>query len=387
MKTATEPLIEDDDDTEAAARVLDLILTKRKAGAHVIGLYCGYAPVELIRAMGAIPAFLCAASARTIPAAEAILPVNLCPLIKSSYGFIRTKTCPLYELSEAVIGETTCDGKKKMFELIAHLKPTHVMDLPYHTEDDDAVARWARAVGKLKLFLENTFEVMIPDERIEAEIRETNCKAELVDRIFDYAALDRPALHWRELLEIVAIEPLTSGDEFRRFAEPILRKLGARAEAGIGFGRPGAPRILVSGCPIGGEARKVLHIVEEVGGVVVALEGCSGMKGYSIRVEEGSGNPLTAVAAATLKIPCACMTPNGGRLEALDGMIRRFRPDAVIDVILRACHTYNIESWKIERHVRDHFGLPFLKIETDYSTSDVEQHRTRIEALLESRCP
>ncbi|MCX5855539.1 MAG: 2-hydroxyacyl-CoA dehydratase family protein, partial [Deltaproteobacteria bacterium] len=120
-------LINDEYAADPVRRVHDYLLKKRDQGAHLVGLYCGYAPVELIRAMDAVPVSLCASSRRTIPAAEAVLPANLCPMIKSSFGFIRTNGCLLYELSEAVIGETTCDGKKKMFEMIAHMKPTHIM--------------------------------------------------------------------------------------------------------------------------------------------------------------------------------------------------------------------------------------------------------------------
>ncbi|MBR5186173.1 MAG: 2-hydroxyacyl-CoA dehydratase [Akkermansia sp.] len=47
------------------------------------------------------------------PAAEANLPRNLCPLIKASYGFAFTDTCPYFYFSDLIVGETTCDGKKK----------------------------------------------------------------------------------------------------------------------------------------------------------------------------------------------------------------------------------------------------------------------------------
>ena len=139
-------------------RVLDSIIAKRNIGAPVVGMYCGYAPVELVRAMGAVPIFLCAFSRKTIPAAEVILPSNLCPLIKSSYGFIITDTCPFYGLSQAIIGETTCDGKKKMFELISHIKPTHIMDLPQLPDEEEALANWTIMVHKLKDWLEKTFQ-------------------------------------------------------------------------------------------------------------------------------------------------------------------------------------------------------------------------------------
>ena len=73
---------------------------------------------------------LCATSEEPIPAAENVLPRNLCPLIKASYGFALTDTCPYFYFSDLIVGETTCDGKKKMFELMNDIKETYVMQLP-----------------------------------------------------------------------------------------------------------------------------------------------------------------------------------------------------------------------------------------------------------------
>jgi len=378
------PLINDRYKSDQVGRFLDYILKRREEGTPVVGLYCGYAPVELIRAMGAVPVSLCASSQRTIPAAEAVLPANLCPLIKSSFGFIRTSTCLFYELSEAVIGETTCDGKKKMFELISHLKPTHVMDLPQLPDEEDVRERWTEMVRKLKIFLETTFQAEIAADRLESEIKETNKKCRLIDGFFDYAALHPPPLNWQELYDVIGLDAVTNSGELQSLMAGITSTLDERVAAGICFGSPASPRVLVSGCPIGGDASKVLKIIEEAGGVIVALEACSGMKGYSIRIDEGTGDPLRAVAEATLKIPCSCMTPNRSRLEMLDEMIARFKPDVVIDVVLHACHAYNVESYKITKHVQDRHALPSLKIETDYSDGDVEQIRTRVEALFDS---
>ena len=68
---------------------------------------------EIARAMGAVTVGLCSVSDETIPDAEKDLPKNLCPLIKSSYGFAKTDKCPFFYFSDVVVGETTCDGKKK----------------------------------------------------------------------------------------------------------------------------------------------------------------------------------------------------------------------------------------------------------------------------------
>ena len=113
-----------------------LTLKKVKdTGERVVGLYCSYAPIELIYAAGAIPVSLCATSEKPISAAERDLPRNLCPLIKTSYGHAITDTCPFFYFSDFIIGETTCDGKQKMFEFLNDIKPTHVMHLPQNNID------------------------------------------------------------------------------------------------------------------------------------------------------------------------------------------------------------------------------------------------------------
>jgi benzoyl-CoA reductase/2-hydroxyglutaryl-CoA dehydratase subunit BcrC/BadD/HgdB len=71
------------------------------------------------------------------------------------------------------------------------------------------------------------------------------------------------------------------------------------------------------------------------------------------------------------------MTPNQRRLGAISHLIDKFKPDAVVDVVLQSCHSYNIESYKVERHVKS-LGLKFLKLETDYSAGDKERIRVRI---------
>lgn len=182
------PLLNDGYAGEPAKRVLNYVQDHRQAGDPVVGIYCGYAPIELIQAMGIVPAVLCAFSKVPIAAAETVLPANLCPLIKSSYGFIIEGTCPFYAMSQAVIAETTCDGKKKMFELIADIKPTHVMDLPQVPDEAEARSNWKQMIVKLQGFLETHFDRQADEEKIEASLQAANRKNALMRRIFDYAA-------------------------------------------------------------------------------------------------------------------------------------------------------------------------------------------------------
>ncbi|MFA5181954.1 MAG: double-cubane-cluster-containing anaerobic reductase [Syntrophales bacterium] len=379
-----KPLIEDEFVGEAAKRALQYIQTKRAAGMPVAGIYCGYAPMEVIRAVGAVPAILCAFANKTIAAAEAVLPANLCPLIKSSYGFIITDTCPFFGISDAVVAETTCDGKKKMFELISEYKPMFVMDLPQLPDEKEALANWAVMITKLQGFLEKTFSTSATPEGIEREIKATNIKNRLMNRVFDYAAKKPSLLKWSETYELAFLAQVATTADLQPIFREVFKTIEDREAKGVHYGTASAPRVLVTGCPVGGDSTKVYKIIEEAGGVVVAMDSCTGMKPFMTEIEENTGDPIAAVAARYLQLPCSCMTPNTRRLDELDKTIACFQPDVVIEVVLHACHSYNIEAYKIMNHAKSKHNLPYLKIETDYSDGDVEQIRTRVEALFDS---
>jgi benzoyl-CoA reductase/2-hydroxyglutaryl-CoA dehydratase subunit BcrC/BadD/HgdB len=384
MNKAIDPLIKDEYTGEPATkRVLAYLQTKREQGKKIAGVYCGYAPAELIRAMDIVPATLCAFSNATIEAAETILPANLCPLIKSSFGFIITDTCPFYGISDAVIGETTCDGKKKMFELIMDRKPTFIMDLPQLPDEEEALSSWTVMIWKLQKFLEAVFKIQATDEQIQAAIKDTNRKNAMMRQVMEFAALKTPIVGWREMYDLTFLCQGSTGREMKPVINEAVRKLEERQAAGYVYGPHDAPRVMVTGCPVGGDAQKVFNVIEESGGVIVATDSCSGFKPFMTDIEEGMKDPVRALAERYLKIPCSCMTPNTRRLTEMTRMIDKFKPDAVIDVVLQACHSYNIESHKAGEHVQKNHGLPFLKIVTDFSQSDVGQIQTRIEALLE----
>lgn len=385
MRGTVEPLINDEyTGGPPTKRVLARLQEKRKEGQKIVGVYCGYAPTELILAMGIVPVTLCSFSNATIEAAETVLPANLCPLIKSSYGFIITDTCPFYGLSDAVIGETTCDGKKKMFELIADRKPTWIMDLPQLPDQEEAVANWTAMIRKLQSFLEATFAVRATDDEVETAIRDIHLRNTMMREVFELAALRPSIVGWREMYDLTFLAQGSSGKEMEPVLTEALKKLEERRDNGYAYRPAGAPRVMVTGCPVGGDAEKVFRIIEEAGGVIVALDACSGFKPYMTDTAQGTSDPVRALAERYLAIPCSCMTPNTRRLTEMTRLINKFKPDAVIDVVLQACHSFSIESHKVGEHVQKNHGLPFLKIVTDFSLSDEEQIRTRIEALLES---
>ena len=146
---------------------------------------------------------------------------------------------------------------------------------------------------------------------------------------------------------------------------------------------PKAPRILVTGCPIGGGAEKCIKAIEDNGGHVVVFENCSGAKSCDREVDENNPDIYAAIAERYLSIGCSVMTPNPNRLELLDRLIDEYKVDAVVEVTLQACHTYNVETLGIKRFVNEKKGIPYMAVETDYSTADIGQLNTRMAAFIE----
>ena len=172
-------------------------------GQSAIGFYCLYSPMEIAVAADAIPLPLCGTSNEPIAVAEEILPRNLCPLIKSSFGFAVNDTCPFFRFSDIIIGDTTCDGKKKMFELLSRYKPTHVLQLPQSQDTSMALSLWHSELERFKKIVEVQTGVAINDDRLRAAIRLMNRERCVRKALMDLNKAKLAPLSGSQLLEIL----------------------------------------------------------------------------------------------------------------------------------------------------------------------------------------
>jgi benzoyl-CoA reductase/2-hydroxyglutaryl-CoA dehydratase subunit BcrC/BadD/HgdB len=354
----------------------------REAGRKVVGCYCAYTPSEVIRAAGAIPVSLCSTSEKPIAAGEEHLPRNLCPLIKASYGFALTDACPYFHFCDIVVGETTCDGKKKMYELLNRLRPTHVMQLPQTYLGGEAKRAWKMELERLAALLEERFGVVITEDALRREIKARNDERRLMNELYDLAKLSPAPLSGLELHTVNEFFKVSFGDpEALALIRELTRKL--RENHGNGERRvpPDKRRIVVTGCPTGKSLEKVFNAIEKNGGVIVAFENCGGIKPSYELVDE-TLPPYEALAAKYLGIPCSCMTPNVKRLDLLEELADEYHVDGVVDIILQACHTYNVESFQVRERMRQK-NVPYIAVETDYYQGDAEQLSTRMGAFIE----
>ena len=164
----------------------------KENGGKVAGTFCTFTPQEILDAAGVSPVSLCGMSEETIPAAEVHLPKNLCPLIKSSYGFAVSDKCPYTYFSDIIVGETTCDGKKKMYELLGDMKDVYLLHLP-QGDREHALEQWTQEVQRFREFLEQKFGEAIPDEAIRDAARARNKERACRRRLMELQKQQPPA--------------------------------------------------------------------------------------------------------------------------------------------------------------------------------------------------
>jgi len=367
-------------------RCYDYAEAARAAGRRIVGIMCEFTPREIILAANAVPVCLCGGSAATIPAAEQVLPANLCPLIKSTFGYHLTRQNPFLNWADLVVAETTCDGKKKMFELLAETRPLYVLELPQKAGDRDALANWTAEVRKFKAFLESRWDVRIRDDELRQAIRLMNRERRLRRELAGLMALDPPPMTGRQLIEfkslISGLEPdLQQYETVRQALTPDALEPRDRPTSPAANGRV---RVLLTGVPLVHGAERVLELIENAGAVVVAMENCTGLKPILDDVDEHDPDPLAAIARKYYHLPCSVMTPNKARFRVLRELAVQFRPHCVIELIWQACLTYDLESCQVRRLVEEELRLPYLKVTTDYAPADSARITARLEALFET---
>jgi benzoyl-CoA reductase/2-hydroxyglutaryl-CoA dehydratase subunit BcrC/BadD/HgdB len=374
-------------------RVKELVEHKNEGG-KVFGTFCVYVPDELIIAAGGVAVGLCGGTDFSIPAAEEILPRNLCPLIKSAFGFKVSRTCPYFEVVDLVVGETTCDGKKKTWEVFGDYVPMYVMELPQRKDEQDKEL-WLHEIYRFKDKVEEITGNTITSEKLIEAINIVDTRRAALQRLFDLRKFDPTPISGLDALLISQIYFYDDPARFTRQVNELCDELEERIKKGEGAFPKGATRMLTAGTPMAIPHWKLHNIVEKSGAAIVCEESCVGTRSLT------GNNPLTpfakgdteikgdslddlleSISERQFKVNCACFTPNDERADDIINLAKEYKADGVIQYVLQFCQPFSIESVKIQRTL-EKAGIPSISIESDYSMEDVGQLQTRIEAFLE----
>ena len=361
------------------------LLDEKEQNRKIIGSYCVFVPEEIVLAAGATLVGLCSGADFAMEEVEKFLPRNTCSLIKSSFGFKLGKVCPYLESADMIVGENTCDGKKKAYETLGTLVDNlYVMDLP-QVKSDKGRELLQVEFQRFKAAAEELTGNPITVESLKEGIRVSNAKRQALHRL----ALLRKA----DPVPISGLDALLANQVFfydnpARFTESvniICDELEIRIKEKQGVVPAKTPRVLISGCPMAVPNWKLPFIVETSGAVIVGEEACVGERGTRNLVDD-SGQTLDelmeAITDRYFKVDCAIFTPNSDRCDHIVEMAKTYHADGVIHYGLQFCQPYIMESMPVEKEL-EKLGIPCLRIETDYGMEDAGQLKTRIEAFVE----
>ena len=355
------------------------------AGRKVIGSFCVFVPEELILAVDGISVGLCTGAEFGFDLAEQYLPKNTCSLIKAAFGFKLGKVCPYIESVDMLVGENTCDGKKKSYEVMGELTDKlYVMDLP-QTKSDSGRAMLKAEYRKFIAKLEEMIGKKINVTGLKRAIGIVNKKRQAVHRLSKLRAADPSPISGKDALLINQIFFYDDPVRFTGSVNKLCDELESRIAEGAGVTPRKTPRILLSGCPMAIPNWKIPVVVENSGVVIVGEESCVGERGTrNLTADQGDSVDalLDNIVDRYFQIDCAIFTPNASRRNHIKEMAEMYKADGVIHYGLQFCQPYIIESGPIEKSLEKD-GVPVLRIETDYGQEDMGQIKTRVEAFIE----
>jgi benzoyl-CoA reductase/2-hydroxyglutaryl-CoA dehydratase subunit BcrC/BadD/HgdB len=365
---------------------IEEIIDAKKEGRKIIGTFCVYVPEELILAVDGVDIGLCAGAEVGSDEAEKYIPRNTCALIKAFMGFKLAGLCPYVQTADLIVGETTCDGKKKAYEMFNDITKgkMYVMEIP-NKKGNDGRALWKNEVKRFAEKLESLTGRKISLDKLKEASKIVNEKRKALQRLSILRAHDPSPISGLDALLINQVAFYDDPIRFTTKVNELCDELEIKAKKGTGVADKGTPRILVSGSPMAIPNWKLHAIIEGSGAVVVGEESCVGERNFHTLLDEKFSSieeGIQKIADRYMTINCACFTPNDERMDDVKDLSERLKADGIIHYAIQFCTPYMIEAFKVKK-TAEIIKVPFLRIETDYSMEDMGQLKTRIEAFLE----
>ena len=346
------------------------------AGKKTAVSFCSHVPQEILEAAG-IYFFHLPYIDGVKDSASQLLITNVCPIVKNVCD-----VCEDPALSEAdlILAETSCDGKKKMYELLSDQKRIYFYQVGQGADRDYVRTLIKSEVRYLIQEIKKRFDIDITDESIRKAAKLVNAERE---SILDLMAIQkaRPCAAWGSQI----FKALEEHRTLPKIQDRIAANKKTKEEL-LAKGSPvpkSARRILITGCPMSGVYSKIVNAVESNGGVVASFENCDAVKPAVRHFDTENQDIFEAFADCYQNTACAIMSPNTIRFELVRQLAADHEADGVLDITLQTCHPYTVERDKMMRFCRDTLNIPYMAVDTDVSDSDIGQLTTRIAAFIE----
>ncbi|HEX8961253.1 MAG TPA: 2-hydroxyacyl-CoA dehydratase family protein, partial [Geobacteraceae bacterium] len=210
------------------------IYEAREAGRPVVGGFCVYVPEEIVLAADGVCIGLCAGAEVGSEEAERFIPRNTCALIKGFMGFKLAGLCPYVELTDLIVGETTCDGKKKAYEIFNEITgKVYVMELP-NMKGGKGRELWESEVLRFRDRMEVLSGKKVTVEGLQKGIATVNAKRKALQRLSALRAADPAPISGLDALLVNQVSFYDDPARFTEMTNALCDELEQRVQAGTG---------------------------------------------------------------------------------------------------------------------------------------------------------
>jgi benzoyl-CoA reductase subunit C len=350
----------------------------KRRGGKVMGYFCSAVPEEIITAAGLLPFRMRATGSKSTELSDAYFSSINCSFPRHCFNIALEGG---FDFLDGVICINNCDNIRRIYDNWKRQLPNtflHIMGLPRKTGEPQV--EWYREeIDNLKKILEKHFGVKITDERLWEAIKLHNETRRLQRRLYDLRKKKSPPITGAETLATIVSGTAMPKEQYNVSLTELLDDL-SKAK-GLSDYRA---RLLLMGGILDNPA--FVKVIEDQGGLVVTDSLCFGSRILWNDVDEGTKDPITALARYYVAERPSCPRVFGDyerRIGFIKDMVRDFKVDGVILERLAFCDHWGFEQSTIENDLRES-NIPFLILDREYILSGVGQLRTRVQAFLET---
>lgn len=350
----------------------------KEQGGKVIGCYCSYVPEEVITAAGFVPFRMRGTGSTSTELADACLSSINCSFSRHSLDMALQGE---YRFLDGVVWVNSCDHVRRIYD---HWK--RKIDTPYlrllslPKKTTDVQVGWYRdETAMFKESLEQHFDIQITEERLWEAIRLHNETRRLQRQLYELRKSGSPPITGAETLAVMVAGSAMPRERYNQLLRELLHEI-SHLEGNIDY----RARLILIGGILDDPA--YIEVIESQGGLVVTDSLCYGSRTMWKDVDEGTSDPITALARYYIADRPHCPRMFDRQLDRsafVMDMIRQFKVDGVISERLVFCDNWTGEAFMVGEDLKEE-GIPYMRLDREYILAGIGQLRTRVQAFLET---
>lgn len=364
----------------------DILADEKKDGKIVAGWFGYFIPEEIIHALGMIPVRLGrGGDERLVELGARYISSQNCAFIRASMGMFAENSDPYILAADVVAFDNACMQIYRLGEVSKYYfkKKTLFLGVPRNPHTEASQKYFRQEMEHFTRNLETIAGKKIDSLDLAESILLFQTIRNCTKKLFQSLLIPDSPLNWKEGIEVVHAGYYLDKKNYLSLLQELLSEIES---VSIKSDKKSPDvRIILSGSALAPGDEKLVDLIEEMNGTVVRDDLWTGLNpSLNMNIE----HPLvSSLADAYLNriphytLPCV-EKDEDIRFEHLKSAIEETNANGVIYHTIRYCDSATFKTSGLKNRLKN-AGIPLLEIHTEYSGSDVEAIRTRVEAFFE----